>query len=45
MNTPGLEEMNALQDNGIISDLCVTWEDVAIEDQPRAIEWLEDNFF
>lgn len=38
---PTLEEMNALQgEAGIISDNCVTWDDVAECDKERAREWL-----
>lgn len=36
--------MNALQDAGIISDLCVTPADVANADCFPAIVWLDDNF-
>ena len=36
-------QLNALQDAGIISDLCVTGEDIANVDWLRAIEWLEQN--
>lgn len=38
---PTLEEMNALQSLGIISDLCVSWADVADADKERALVWLE----
>lgn len=38
---PTLEEMNALQgEAGIVSDNCVTWDDVAECDKERAREWL-----
>lgn len=37
---PIAEVLNALQDHGIISDLCVTAQDVAPEDEQRALEWL-----
>lgn len=33
-------EMNDLQLNGIISDLCVDSQDVAEPDRQAAIEWL-----
>lgn len=36
--------MNALQDAGIISDLCVTPSDVANANCFPAIVWLDDNF-
>lgn len=35
--------MNILQDNGIISDLCVSWDDVDECDRQRAIDWLNEN--
>jgi len=35
--------LNALQENGIISDECVTWKDVAQADVDTAIEWLLAN--
>lgn len=34
-------EMNLLQSAGIISDLCVTSEDVWWEDAQRAVEYLK----
>ncbi len=34
------EEMNLLQEHGIISDNCVTWSDVALCDRDRARQWL-----
>lgn len=35
-----VEAMNRLQDRGIISDNCVNIEDVAKDDQLRAMQWL-----
>jgi hypothetical protein len=32
--------MNLLQENGVVSDNCVTLEDVATKDQERAAQWL-----
>lgn len=39
-----IEMMNALQDNGIISDLCVMSEDIATADLPAAMKWIESNY-
>lgn len=36
-----VEAMNLLQDHGIISDECVTPEDVG--DSGKAVAWLHDN--
>jgi len=36
-----VEAMNALQDVGVISDLCVKPEDVAAADVEKAIEYLK----
>ena len=38
-----VEEMNLLQEYGIISDNCVTWSDVAECDREQARVWLEEN--
>lgn len=41
MIEPTTEEMNALQgETRLISDLCVSWADVAECDRERAEEWL-----
>lgn len=37
------EQMNALQDAGIISDNCVTWEDVCFDNRLRAVRWLAEK--
>jgi hypothetical protein len=34
------EQMNDLQTNGLISDLAVTWSDVAECDRPAALAWI-----
>ena len=42
----GIDEcaaMNALQNHGIVSDECVTADDVAPTDQSRAIAWLKKH--
>lgn len=36
-----LAAMNLLQDNGIISDLCLTVGDVATEDTQKAVKYLK----
>ena len=38
------EGLNLLQDRGVISDLCVTVEDVATQDAERAVRWLMVEF-
>ena len=38
-----LEVMNILQNHGIISDLCVSTDDVEAGDARRAVQWLEAN--
>ena len=35
------EQMNLLQDAGLISDNCVTQDDIAPQDWERVREWLE----
>ncbi len=40
---PTNDDLNALQDAGIISDLCVMWNDVCAADKARAIMWLNEN--
>ena len=35
------QAMNALQEHGIISDNCVSWDDVGNQDEARA--WLNAN--
>ena len=37
------EEMNRLQEHGVISDNCVFWQDVFDCDREKAREWLEDH--
>jgi hypothetical protein len=37
------EAMNALQDEGLISDECITLADVADSDCEEAVAWLEAN--
>ena len=47
MREAGLSEaggMNALQDAGVISDLCVWADDVHKDDVPRAIQWLKFEY-
>ncbi len=34
------EQMNLLQNHSIISDLCITPDDIAEPDRSRAIDWL-----
>lgn len=36
--------LNELQDNGVISDLCVTAADVAPEDEEHALFWLRRRY-
>lgn len=43
LNLSEVEAMNILQDNGIISDLCVWAKDIHDSDIPRAIEFLTKN--
>ena len=38
------EGLNLLQDRGIISDLCITVDDVATQDAERAVRWLMVEF-
>ena len=38
-----VEQLNALQEHGVISDNCVTWEDVAKQDKEIARKWIEDH--
>lgn len=38
---PELEVMNVLQDAGIVSDNCITTEDVAEADVDRAVTYLK----
>lgn len=41
MNDPTDEDMNALQlETTLVSDLCLTWADVAECDRAAALEWL-----
>ncbi len=40
---PTLAQFNAVQLAGIVSDLCVTWADVAERDMARAMEWIKQN--
>ena len=37
------DDMNALQSNGIISDLCVNPSDIAYADYPNVIKWLNGS--
>ena len=41
-STPAVA-MNLLQDLGQVSDLCVTPDDVAPVDRPRAARWLTER--
>lgn len=43
VHLPEIEAMNRLQDNGIISDLCVKLDDIAPVDVVRAVEFLLEN--
>lgn len=36
-------ELNLCQQAGVVSDNCITWEDVAREDLERAIEFLNNQ--
>lgn len=38
------DELNALQEHGIISDNVVTEDEIASSDRETAIEWLEKNY-
>lgn len=40
LSVSSVEAMNRLQDRGIVSDNCVNIEDVAKEDQLKAMQWL-----
>jgi hypothetical protein len=39
--TPTIDQLNALTDAGVISDLAIQWSDVAPVDQKIALEWLQ----
>lgn len=41
--TPSTDQLNALTNEGIISDNAVQWSDVAPCDQERALQWLEEQ--
>ncbi len=42
--SPTIDQLNALTDAGLISDLCVDWNDVAECDKGKALEWLKENY-
>jgi hypothetical protein len=39
--TPSIEQLNWCNDLGLVSDLCLTWADVAEPDLTRALSYLE----
>lgn len=42
-NEAMVDAMNRLQENGIISDLCMTPGDIWEGDAVKAVEWLKEN--
>jgi len=38
---PSIEALNLVNDLGLVSDLCLTWADVAEPDRSRALAYLE----
>ena len=41
MDMTAVQAMNLLQNNGVVSDNCITHEDIADVDCPKAIEFLQ----
>lgn len=43
MTEPTIDQLNELTNAGIISDLAITWSDVAPVDQAKALEYLSQQ--